>query len=67
MLICPRCGNTDFVEVDCGPDSYDDDIFYISDICTSCNLWHSGWTDMWLVDVENWKDEEDAEEYTKGR
>ncbi len=62
-LQCPRCGGTDFTEHDCGPDSYDDDIFYISESCNRCGLWHDGWTDRWLVDVESWIDEEDAEEY----
>lgn len=63
MEPCPRCGNTTFDEIDCGPDSYEDDIFYISQRCTKCGLWHSGWTDKWLIDVDNWRDEEDAEEY----
>jgi hypothetical protein len=61
--ICPRCGSSDFREVDCGPDSYEDDIAYSSDICNSCGLWHSGWTGKWLVDVKSWVEEEEAEEY----
>jgi hypothetical protein len=64
-LTCPRCGGKDFVEVDCGPDSYDDDIFYISQICQKCKLWHSGWTDKWLIDCTTWQDEEDAKEFVK--
>jgi ribosomal protein S27AE len=63
VLTCPRCGSTRFREVDCGPDTYEDDIFYISQVCTNCGLWLSGWTDRWLVDVESWRDEEDAKEY----
>lgn len=62
-LACPRCGGTDFILVDCGPDGYDDDISYTSDVCRACDLWHSGWTDRWLVDVETWQDEDDAEVY----
>jgi len=60
---CPRCGGTEFREIDCGPDGYDDDITYTSEICRACCLYHSGWTDKWFVDCETWTDEEDAEEY----
>jgi hypothetical protein len=62
---CPRCGNDKFNEVDCGPDSYDDDIFYISYICKQCGLYNSGWTDKWLIDCECWQDEEEAKEYNE--
>ena len=62
-LVCPRCGSKEFEERDCGPDSYEDDISYTSDVCVSCGLWHSGWTDTWLVDCDSWRDEEYAEEY----
>jgi len=27
---CPRCGGIEFRELDCGPDTYDDDITYTS-------------------------------------
>ena len=64
-LTCPRCGSQVFEERDCGPDGYDDDITYTSEICSQCGLWHSGWTDKWLIDVESWRDEEDATEYTR--
>lgn len=60
---CPRCGNTTFREIDCGPDGYDDDITYVSYICTNCGLWYSGWSDSWRIDVSNWREEEDAEVY----
>lgn len=61
---CPRCGGQEFGERECGPDSYEDDITYTSDVCTRCGLWHSGWTDRWLVDCDTWLDEEGAEEYS---
>lgn len=60
---CPRCGRSEFDDHDCGPDSYEDDIFYISWSCRHCGLWLSGWTDRWLIDVEFWRDEETAHEY----
>lgn len=63
--ICPRCGNDDFYELDCGPDSYEDDISYTSEKCTKCGLWYDGWNGRWYVDVDNWRDVEDAEEYVK--
>ena len=62
-LKCPRCGSTEFYEMDCGPDGYEDDITWTSEVCTKCGLWHSGWTDKWLIDVEDWIDEEYAEEF----
>jgi len=62
-MTCPRCGGSNFTERDCGPDTYDDDIFYISEVCTGCGLWHSSWTDRWLVDCTTWQDEEDAKEF----
>jgi transcription elongation factor Elf1 len=61
---CPRCGCTEYDEHDCGPDGYDDDITYQSESCKDCGLWHSGWTDKWLIDVDCWSDEEDAEEFS---
>ena len=60
---CPRCGFEKFTEIDCGPDGYDDDITYTSEICEKCGLYHSGWTDKWLIDCEYWTDEEEAIEY----
>jgi hypothetical protein len=60
---CPRCGGVEFDEIDCGPDGWDDDITWSSEICCKCGLYHSGWTDQWLLDCQNWWDEEDAEEY----
>ena len=62
---CPRCESEDFKEIDCGPDTYEDDISYTSEICKKCGLYHSGWTDKWLVDCEGWRDEEDAKEFEK--
>ena len=49
-LVCPRCGGKEFTEAICGPDSVEDDISYTSDVCVNCGLWHSGWTDRWLID-----------------
>lgn len=63
VLVCPRCGGTDFREIDCGPDGYEDDIVYSSDICTSCGLYHSGWSLLWLIDCDNWQDEDGATEF----
>lgn len=62
-MVCPRCGGTQFSQRDCGPDGWDDDIFYISDVCETCGLWHDGWTDKWYVDVDTWSDVEGADEY----
>jgi hypothetical protein len=64
MQVCPRCKSKDFREVDCGPDSWDDDIAYTSEICQKCGLYLSGWTDKWLIDCESWIEEETSEEYT---
>lgn len=64
---CPRCKGEKFTEKDCGPDSYEDDIFYISYVCDGCKLYNSGWTDKWLIDCEYWQDEEDAEEFKPER
>lgn len=60
---CPRCESTEFVELDCGPDSYDDDIAYTSYKCKKCGLWYDGWVDKWFVNVDYWQEVEDAEEY----
>jgi len=59
--VCPRCGYTDFRDVDCGPDSWDDDIFYISYVCKKCSLWYDGWKNKWLVlndgsNVTSWQE-----------
>ena len=60
---CPRCGGTAFREIDCGPDGYNDDITYTSEICEACGLYLSGWTNKWLVDCACWTEEEDAKEF----
>lgn len=65
MICCPRCGNTRFDEIDCGPDSYEDDIFYISYRCTECGLWLDGWSNEWYADIEDWKDTENAKPWRK--
>ncbi len=65
QMVCPRCSGTEFSEVDCGPDGYDDDITYTSDICKRCELWYDGWVYEWFVDVSNWRDVEGAERYTE--
>lgn len=62
-MICPRCKKTEFTEIDCGPDSYDDDITWTAYRCKNCGLWYSDWIHKWLVDVESWQDEEEAKEY----
>ena len=63
---CPRCHGTGFIEHDCGPDTYDDDISYISFSCRNCGLWYSGWTDKWLIDCDGWRDEENGKEFILG-
>ena len=60
---CPRCGGTEFTEFDCGPDSYENDIFYTSYKCKRCGLWYDSWREKWYVGVDSWRDVEDAEEY----
>lgn len=62
-LVCPRCGGTEFYDHDCGPDSYEDDIFYLSYSCKDCKLWYDGWSHKWLIDCEGWIAAEDCEEY----
>ena len=62
---CPRCDGIEFREVDCGPDGWDDDITYTSEVCENCGLWHDGWVDKWLLDVDNWNESEGAEEWKK--
>lgn len=64
-MVCPRCSSKEFDEIDCGPDTYDDDITYTSSKCKNCGLWFDGWTDKWLIDVDSWRDAEDAEEFKK--
>jgi C4-type Zn-finger protein len=49
---CPRCKGTDFREVDCGQDSYDDDITWTDTICNTCGLRHDGWNEKWYTDIE---------------
>lgn len=63
-FLCPRCGSREYRQHDCGPDSYHDDLAWTSDECVVCGLWYGGWTDKWYVDVYNWRDEGDAEEYS---
>ena len=63
---CPRCGSSEFEEIWCGPDSYDDDITYTSYQCKKCGLWYDGWVDKWFIDVDHWQEVENAEEYKKG-
>ncbi len=62
-LACPRCGNTSFTKLWCGPDSYDNDITWTSYVCTKCELWYSGWSERWLVDCDSWTEEDTSEEY----
>lgn len=64
---CPRCGGTDYAEVDCGPDGYDDDITYESEVCENCGLWYDGWVGRWFVDVQSWRDVGFAEEYVPSK
>jgi hypothetical protein len=66
QLVCPRCGGSEFLEIDCGPDGYDDDITWTSDVCDQCGLWFSGWDGRWLIDCTSWHDEVDAEEFHTG-
>jgi len=61
--MCPRCGGKEFIEHDCGPDGYDDDVTWSAEECKKCGLWYSSWRDEWLVDVSSWVDEEDAKIY----
>lgn len=63
VLTCPRCHSTEFTNVDCGPDTYEDDIFYISHICIGCKLWWNGWDGKWLVGCETYGESLDAMEY----
>ncbi len=62
-MICPRCKGTEFEEIDCGPDGWDDDITYTSEKCTQCGLWHDGWDENWYIDVDSWVEVEVAEIY----
>lgn len=65
-LICPRCDNSkDFTVHDCGPDSYEDDVFYLSYTCDRCGLWYDGWRYDWYEDVVNWREVEFASKYKK--
>ena len=48
---CPKCGK-DMIELDGGPDSYDDDISWVSDYCEDCRYGHHGWTDEWIEDCD---------------
>ena len=62
-ILCPRCHSKEFAEIDCGEDTYDFDLVYMSERCKVCGLWHDGWCDNWYIDVESWRDIEDAEIY----
>lgn len=62
-LTCPRCGGTNFRELECGYDTYEDDRTWMADICTACGLYYSGWLDMWLTDCESWGEEDTAKEF----
>lgn len=62
-LTCPRCNSVKFEHIDCGADSYDDDISYTSSICTACGLYHDGWHDRWLLNCAGCGGEEFATEY----
>jgi len=63
QLTCPRCGSTEFDELDSGPDTYEDDITYTSYRCRRCDLFYDEWIDKWCVDCDNWADAADAEAY----
>ena len=62
-MICPRCNSASFRDIDCGPDGYDDDITYTSNICNNCGLWFDGWRNKWYADCECESDVEHCEEY----
>jgi transcription elongation factor Elf1 len=62
-LKCLRCGNEIFEEIDCGFDSYDNDISYSSYKCKNCGLWFDGWMKKWFIDVDFWQEIESAKEY----
>lgn len=61
--ICPRCGSNKFDEIECGEDSYENDIAYTSEICKKCGLWWDGWQDKWLIDCDSWVSSENCDEY----
>lgn len=60
---CPKCNNTEFIEHDCGPDTYEDDITYTSFSCIKCGLWFDGWISKWYENVTSWSDTEGEEPY----
>ncbi len=60
---CPRCGKQDYSDVDCGPDGWDDDIAYTSQVCTGCKLFYDGWVDNWF-EVDNWTEVEGEKPYS---
>lgn len=56
-LFCPECKEEkEFFEVDCGPDTYDDDIAYTSYICEKCKIYCDGWNDNWYEEGTVWTD-----------
>lgn len=62
-LICPRCGGREFIEHECGPDTYEDDVAWISYTCKNCRLRYAGWREVWVDNCETWQEEEDAVEW----
>lgn len=76
-IFCPRCKtNQEYYELDEGPDGYDDDITFTSEVCKVCELYHYGWSDGgWYEEGTTWTDvdydlkplftEEQAEELEK--
>lgn len=52
-MVCPTCGGTEFRDRDGGPDSYEDDIFYIDEVCTNCGTYLHGWTDKWMTEDDD--------------
>lgn len=50
---CPHCKGFVFREVDCGPDTYEDDISYLSYECAACKLWFDGWQGKWLLGIDS--------------
>ena len=58
-IICPICKNK-MIECDRGPDGYDDDINYSSNICFDCDIqWH-GWYNKWYADADDGVDYKDG-------
>ena len=62
-IVCPRCRETVFDEVACGDASSGSDVVYTSLRCTRCALWWDSWRGRWLIDVDYWREAEDAMPY----